>query len=415
MEYKIFGCKTNKYFTEKWLNTDYLSDKTWTFIASCIVTDKAKSKWIKYLKDTIKWFQNKNDKIYLSGCWTIKKWELVNDFYKTYPELKEFEENIILLWEDPEKSWIEEKVNILKKRSISTRKYVIIQNWCDNYCTFCLTIKARWKHFSRKTEEIINEIQNIEKLGVKEIILTWTNIGAWWTSNTIKYKETKLNELLREILSKTNIPRIRISSLWIEYIDDELLEIFQNTRIYPHFHLSIQSWSDKILKSMNRNYSRKTLENTLLKINSIKRDDNILISIWADFIVGFPWEDEKDFEDTLEIIEKYNIVKVHCFPFSSHKKSDSIPAWLFPNQVDEKIKHERIKLISELGENIRKKFLKLNSWKELNLLLERVTETKFTWWSENYIDLNEYNFTVNNWEIIRNWNIVKWIYNFSEQ
>lgn len=410
MQHKVFWCKINKYFTEKWLNTDFFDDKKWVFINSCIVTDKAKSKWIKFIKDEIKKFSNDSQKIYLSGCWPIRKWELVDNFYEIYPELSDSKDRIVLLWEDPENDWLKLKLDKIKKISIYTRKYVIIQNWCDNFCTFCLTIQARWKHKSRSIEDIIEEIKNYEKSWIKEVVITWTNIGAWWAPDSREFDKSEFANLIEQIFDKTNIPRIRISSLWIEYINDELIKIFANTRIYAHLHLSIQSWSDRILKSMNRNYDKRTLENVLEKLNKIKRDDSIKLSIWADFIVWFPDESDEDFEETLAIIKKYSITKVHAFPFSAHEKNDFIPASLFTNQISEKTKKERMQKITKIWDEIRDEFIEENNWVELKILVEKHSWDKFAWWSENYISLNENNFIPSSWEQVKVGNIVSWIF-----
>lgn len=410
MEYKIFWCKTNKYFTEKWLNTKYLHDKSWVFVASCIVTDNAKSKWIKFIKDSVARLEDENAKVYLSWCWTMLNWEIITDFFDRYSELLPYKERIVILWEDPDKEWMIDKIDKARRKTLSTRRYVIIQNWCDSYCTFCTTIQARWGHSFRNAESIIWEIKELEVLWAKEIVLTWTNIWAWGASDTCRPQESRLKDLLSEILNKTKIPRIRISSLWIEFINDDLLEVFKNDRIYAHFHLSIQSWSGKILKSMNRHYSKEELEEVLSKINSLKRNDDIHISIWADLIVWFPWEDDSDFDLTLDLIKKHMIAKVHAFPFSAHNKHDTIPAAFFDWQIDEKIKRDRMKKILEVWESVRSDFLELNNWKKLNLLLERITETSFSWWSENYIALNSSNFRIDQWQDIKVWNIVSWIY-----
>lgn len=416
MDYKIFWCKTNKYYTEKWLNSGLLKDKKWIFVASCIVTQKAKAKWIKFVKDAIKKLKE-DEKVFISWCAAIRKWKLYDEFYEKYQELEIYKDKIVLLWEDPEKEW--EKISSIQwiNKFLYTRKYIIIQNWCDNYCTFCMTIQARWSHYSRKSEDIINEIKKFEKIWWKEIVLTWTNIWAWWTENTKDYKNTKFAEILNDILNKTTIERIRISSLGIEYINDELCNIIKNTRIYPHLHLSIQSWSDKILKLMNRNYSKKELESALTKLRWIKRDDNVYLSIWADFIVGFPSEDEEDFEDTLEIIEKFKITKLHAFPFSAHDNNDIIPAAKYPWQISEKIKKDRMKIIMEIWNNIRQDFLRDNSWKELKLLIEKCNADKsiFSWWSENYIALNEKNFIACTNSEIEIWNVIKWFYTYKPE
>lgn len=414
MHYKIFWCKTNKYFTEKWLNSNELADKKGIFVASCIVTDKAKSKWIKFVKDTISNFENDEEKIYLSWCWTIKNWELDEDFYKKYPELSEFKDKIMLLKEKPEKEISKDKIRQIRERKIYTRKYLVIQNWCDNYCTFCLTIQARWWHSSRNKDSIISEILEFEKTWWSEIVLTGTNIWAYGSSNTTKIIESSFWELLKEILDKTNITRIRISSLWIEFVSDELIEIFRNVRIYPHFHLSIQSWSDKILKSMNRNYTEEKLNDVLSKLNKMERSDWVLSSIWADIIVWFPWESENDFNKSLDLLEKYNITKLHAFPFSAHKSHYSIPAWSFPNQIDDKIKRERMSEIASKAEAVRESFCKKNNWKTLKILVEKNSNWLFSGWSENYIALNQNNFIPFKNHEIKHWNIVGWIFHFKE-
>ncbi|MDD2487539.1 MAG: radical SAM protein [Candidatus Gracilibacteria bacterium] len=411
MQYKVFGCKTNKYFTEKWLSSGSLADKKGMFIASCIVTDRAKSKWLKFVKDTISGFQTDDEKIYLSGCGTIKNGKLDENFYDIYPELKEYKCKIVLLGEDPEKENTSIRLDSIKKRIIYTRKYLIIQNGCDNYCTFCLTIQARGGHNSRDVDSIISEIQDFSSSGGKEIVLTGTNIGAWGASDTKKFDESKLHELLEEILEKTTMPRIRISSLGIEYISERLLKIFSNPRIYPHFHLSIQSGSDKILKSMNRNYSEKKLNEILERLNDLKRMDGILPSIGADMIIGFPGESQEDFEKSLNLLEKYNITKLHAFPFSSHKSHYSIPAGAFPNQIDDKIKRERMDVIGKEANRVRECFQKKNDGKSMNMLVEKIGDQTFSGWSENYILLNQENFTPSDNQEIKRGNIIEGIFN----
>ncbi len=399
MQYKIFWCKVNKYFAEKWLNSKELKDKTWVFVATCVVTDNAKTKWIKFIINEIK--KLKKWKIYLTWCWVLKKWKINKDFYKIYTELSKFKDKIVLLKENSK--------NIFQK-NIYTRKNIMIQNWCDNNCTFCMTILARWKHKSRDSKSIIEEIYNFEKNWWKEIVITWINIWAYWCDNTRNFKNSKFANLLKKILEKTNIPRIRISSIWIEYINKNLIKLFENTRINPHFHLSIQSWSDKILKLMNRNYLRKNITEVLKKLNSLKRDDSVFISIGADIIVWFPGEEEKDFNYSLDFIKKFNITKAHIFPFSSHKKYSTVPASRLPNQINENLKLKRVQKLKKESDLIRSQFIQKNKWKILNILIEKLKWKTFSWWSENYIELNESNFKPLTWEKIKVWEIIKWIF-----
>jgi len=148
MEYKIFGCKVNKYYTDEWLNSDYLSDKKGIFIASCVVTDNAKRKWIKFIKDTAKVLPD-NHKIYVSGCGAFTDGKAQNDFFEVYPHLEYLKNVVEILDEIPDskpkpKLNIEEIKNKLKNiPQIYTKKFLLIQGGCDSFCTFCLTVKKR--------------------------------------------------------------------------------------------------------------------------------------------------------------------------------------------------------------------------------------------------------------------------------
>lgn len=426
MEYKIFGCKVNKYYTDEWLNSGYLKDKKGIFVASCVVTDNAKRKWIKFVKDIAK---GETEKIYISGCWAFKSWEAQNDFFEIYPELEHLKWKIEILWEKPEelkKDIINSKeIKSIKEKlksipQIYTKKFLLIQWWCDSFCTFCLTVKKRWKHYYRDKDSIVEEINDFEKAWWKEVVLTWVNLSAWWLESTnpppspIPIKEgghkvpSRFAELLRYILDNTNIPRIRISSMWPEFIDDKCLEIFKETRIYPHFHYSVQSWSSNVLKAMHRHYDGKYMRDLLEKTKNIKRDDNVEVSIWADLIVWFPWETEEDFLDTYNLVKDWLITKIHGFPFSPHTTWETVPAWSFPNQLSDIIKKDRMWRLEEIWEQIRDEFIEKNVWNEFEVLIEVVKTDENTWktiwkgWTQNYIDVDNTNFEVISWEVKRN-------------
>ena len=161
MPYKIFWCKVNKYFLNQRL--DYFYQK-WNnldnslLIATCVVTDRAKNKWVKEAKQAlIEWLQ-----VLITWCWSSSRWNLVteSEFYSIYPELKIYSDKIILLPESPEKNGF--SYNIWWKSPIYTKHFLVIQNGCDNHCTFCLTVDKRWQHVSRPLVEIIQEIHEIE-------------------------------------------------------------------------------------------------------------------------------------------------------------------------------------------------------------------------------------------------------------
>lgn len=418
MKYKVFWCKVNKYYTDKWLSSNYFDSKSGIFLATCVVTDQAKRRWIKYIKDIFKNMDlniELGEKLFISWCWAFKDWVAQEEFFDLYPELLQYKNYIEILWENPELHntkndktifTIKEKLKTLPQ--LYTKKFVLIQWGCDSFCTFCLTVQKRWRHFFRSKEDIRDEILYFEKSWWKEVVLTWVNLSAWGLNSTNDIWKSKFAELLEYLLDNTSIPRLRISSMWPEFINDTCLKIFENKRIYPHFHYSIQSWSSNILKSMARHYDSQYMRKILEKTRNIKRQDNVQISIWADMIVWFPWETEDDFKQSLDLISDYNITKLHAFPFSAHTMAESVPAWFFKDQVDNEIKKERMFQIMSLGDSIRDKFINDNIWKTFEVLIETVKDDKWKGWTQNYIEVDSDNFLIISWIIWKN-EIVNWI------
>ena len=441
MQYKIFWCKVNKYYTDKWLNSDYLKDKQGIFVASCVVTDNAKRKWIKFIKDLlVKGEINENEKVFISWCWAFKNWEAQEDFFNLYPDLEEFKWRIEILWEDPEgphlispkgreiatkeikKLDLSKLKNKLKNTEIYTKKFVLIQGWCDSFCSFCLTVVKRWRHYFRAKEDLAEEIEEFAQNWWKEVVLTWINLSAWGLNSTnpelwrqvnkIEEVVSNFSELLEYLLINTSIKRLRISSLWPEFIDEKLLKIFENTRIYPHFHFSAQSGSNEVLKNMKRHYTWDFIKQVMLDLRNIKREDNIELSIWADIIVWFPGETSNDFKKTLDLIKTCKITKVHAFPFSAHKLWENVPAWFYKEQISDKIKKDRMFEIMSLSEQIRDDFIDENIWKEFEILIEVVKDDwKWKGWTQNYIEASNENIEIISWEIKRNeiiiWKLIK--------
>ncbi len=446
MQYKVFGCKVNKYYTDRWLNSDYLSDKTGTFVASCVVTDSAKRKWVRFVKREVENISG-TQKIYISGCGAFKDGKAQSDFFEIYPDLNFAKDKIEVLDEEPTNSPSLDQTSILnsfpskgkeatseasslleervergitwgaidlsklkaaQKTQIYTRKYLLVQWGCDSFCTFCLTVQKRGRHYYRSAEDIIEEIKEFEQQWGKEVVLTGVNLSAWGLDNTHDIKNfsqdmvkdwekwggSKFSELLRKILDDTSIPRVRISSLWPEFIDDAVLEILAEERIYPHFHFSIQSGSSSTLKSMARHYDGDYMRKLLKKTREATREDKVSISIGADLIVWFPGETEEDFMDTYNLVKDYQITKVHAFPFSAHTMGESVPAGKFKNQIPESVKKDRMQKLMTLWDQVREDFKKSQVWKVFKVLVEKSWKDSFSGWTENYIEADETNFEI---------------------
>lgn len=398
MPYKVLGCKVNKYFLNQRL--DFFS-KTWNnledtlLIATCVVTDRAKNKRLREVKIALKgWLQ-----VAITWCWSLERGNLIdiNKFFDIYPELLPWSKQITLLPESP--TW-----SFSSLHNIYTKHFLVIQNWCDNHCSFCLTVSKRWAHVSRKLEEIIDEIHEVECNWGKEIVITWINLAARGCSNSVKYEETKFPYLLREILKRTSIPRIRISSIWPEYANDEFFEVVSEDRIMPHFHYSVQSFSTNVLKNMWRHYSWDELRAVLNKTRNVRRNDGCLVSIWADIIVWFPWESESDFMETFNGIEEYWITKLHAFPFSDHTQREWIPASKFWNQIDYQTKKEREDRLIQQWDKIRENFLQQNKWTSHKVLVEERKNWKRRGWTENYIQV-EIEWDYERWNIITDYSL----------
>lgn len=390
MHHKVYGCKVNKFYLNKRIAhleaTNQVNDNLF-LVATCVVTDRAKMKWVKEIIEQAKLGKH----ILIAGCGSITKGKATerSAFFTYYPELQPYEEQISLLAEDP----LEEESELafsfkMPNQKLRTKNYVIIQNGCDNHCSFCLTIFKRGSHRNRPLPEIIEEIRQIEAEGGKEIVLTGINLAAWGASNTRNAKESRFNELLEAILEQTTIPRIRISSLDPQYLDDRFFELMNNPRLCPHFHLSIQSFSDTVLKLMNRAYDSKKLDEVLKKLRNLNRPDAELVSIGADIISGFPWETEADFQITCEAVQKYRITKLHAFPFSDHHKAERIPASSLPDQVPNEIRKSRNRKLIEIGDQVRDDFVAQNYGKKLQVLIEESKNGKVKGWTENYLQIS---------------------------
>ena len=401
-----------------------MSDKQGYFIASCVVTDKAKAKWVKHAKKILPKIAE-GEKLYLSGCGNIRDGVVDPRFFEVYSELEEYKNIIEILPEDPDdfrvtkeqkNEMMKTKIRSLRKiagKELFTRKYMVIQTGCDNFCTFCLTVQARGRHKWRPIEEIIDEIDGFVEGGGKEVVFTGINLGAWWATSSNNYAESKFVELVEVVLEKTNLERLRISSLGVEFVSDKLIKLFENPRINAYVHLSIQSGSSNILRVMNRHYDGDQVRNILMKLRNIIREDGVTLNIGADLIVWFPGETDEDFQETEKIVRDFEITQLHAFPFSAHLDHYSVPAGKYENQVPNHTAQSRLKKLLRVGENVFESFANRQKKQSLSLLVEKTSESRFSGWSENYLFCNETNFTPFPDQEIGRGKILRWIYKSS--
>lgn len=262
--------------------------------------------------------------------------------------------------------------------STRSRALVQVQDGCDNFCAYCITVLARGRSKNRPEDEIIAEINDRVKEGYNEVVLTGINIGAYGCSKTTKPEESKLAELLQAILDKTDIQRIRLTSMGPEYFfhesgarnqepaykfNNQLFEILKNTRICRHIHLAVQSGSDEVLKKMRRNYTVKQMDRIISRLTK----DIPGIAITADVIVGFPEETDADFKKTVDFVRLNKLAKTHVFPYSARKGTAAAEM----EQIADKVKKKRAKKLQQIADKFRKEFIGSQIGKKASVLWEK--------------------------------------------
>lgn len=229
-----------------------------------------------------------------------------------------------------------------------TRGFVQVQNGCDHRCTFCIIPFGRGPSRSVSTQDVINSINSLLKNGVKEIVLTGVDLTSWGIDI---FGKPSLGLLVKKILKNIpNLHRLRLSSIDPAEVDFDLMDAFEHEeRLMPHIHLSIQHGDDIILKRMKRRHIYRDVINF---VKEAKRRRNDIV-FGGDFIAGFPTEDEKAHQKSIQLITEANITYIHVFPYSNRKNT---PASNMP-QLQKKIIKKRAKELRDLAEKQHNKFL----------------------------------------------------------
>ena len=357
LKFKIItqGCRTNIYESEI-LRSIFLenglvecSDEKEADILilhSCCVTHKAERDARKIISRFLK---NERALKILTGCYSkiIKE----NGFNG---ELR-----LIHNYEDiPPLIGIQDK-NIEKLHLKHKRFFLKIQEGCNFKCSYCIIPYVRGKARSRDPDEIFCEFEKALSAGVKEIVISGTQIGEYG-------KEFKKDIVwLIENLLKWNISyRIRLSSIEVVYINEKLISLLKNPKVCKHLHIPLQSGSDRILKEMRRPYDTSFFEKKIEMIREEIKD----FCLGTDVIVGFPGEDEEEFKKTLEFVEKINFSYLHVFSFSKRPFTD---LWN-GEEIKSKMKKERVKKLILLDKKLRENFLKKLIGENLKVLPEKM-------------------------------------------
>jgi threonylcarbamoyladenosine tRNA methylthiotransferase MtaB len=238
-----------------------------------------------------------------------------------------------------------------------SRAFVKVQQGCDMFCAYCIVPHARGKPWSRKAGEVIAEIEALHRKGFREIVLTGINIGLY---------EGGLARLVQEVIARTSMERIRISSLEPWTVEDALLEIMEREpRMCRHLHLPLQHGSDRILRAMGRPYDSGFYRSLLHRIRSGIGN----MAVGSDVVVGFPGEDDAAFDENYRFIADAPVSYLHVFPFSPRPGT---PAFLMGPRVNESVARERAERLRELSREKRAAFSRSQVGSDQEILVTRV-------------------------------------------
>ena len=372
MKFKTLGCRLNTFETETIKSiTEKLDFKNLTFVNTCSVTKEASKNSKKYVRQLKK--SSPHNTVIVSGCDA----HIEKETYMNMPEVDVVVGNDVKLdesiWGEIKKSGRlgflgesvrklkKEKTNILPNFTKRSRAYLEIQNGCNHSCTFCIIPQGRGLSKSVPMDTILEKIRNLVNKGFKEIVLTGVDITCWGSDIA---GNDKLGDLVNNILNKTpNLPRLRLSSIDVSEMDDNLLHVFKtNKRMMPHLHLSLQSGNNLILKRMKRRHSREQAIDLCRNLKAARPE----VTFGADLIAGFPTESDTMFLDTIKLVAECDISWLHIFPYSGRPNT---PASRMP-QVNKHEISRRSKMLRDLAQQKKvQHFAKLKE-RTLSVLME---------------------------------------------
>jgi tRNA-2-methylthio-N6-dimethylallyladenosine synthase len=243
--------------------------------------------------------------------------------------------------------------------------FLTIQEGCDKFCHFCCVPYTRGAEFSRPVADVLKEAKHLVSKGVHEIFLLGQNVNAYHGSSPHSSKEWGLGRLLRELAEIDGLERLRYMTSHPRDVDDELIEAHRDVaKVMPYLHLPVQSGSDHILKAMNRKHTADEYFRIIDRLREVQPG----IAFSSDFIVGYPGETDKDFQDTLNLVEKVFYAQCYSFKYSPRPGT---PAAAHELQVPEKVKDERLAVLQDLLRQQQDKFNADKVGQTMSVLFEK--------------------------------------------
>lgn len=262
-----------------------------------------------------------------------------------------------------------------------TRVYVKIEDGCESKCSYCAIADARGPVRSKPVEEVVREVEALAENGTREVVLTGIETGSYGKDLGMK---NGLGELIALLDKRGSCDRIRLGSLAPELIGESFVNTVKDCKILaPHFHMSMQSGSDKVLRDMRRRYSSEmALRNIMLIKEAIPN-----AQFTTDMMVGFPGESDQDFMKTVEFVRKVGFIDVHVFAYSRRKNT---PAAAYEGQIEESVKKQRSAILIKEKNLVRDSVLQkiVEGGEVLSCILESERDGLYTAHSDEYFEVN---------------------------
>ena len=385
-----FGCKVNQYesnmmkenmLSSNFFYTEDLSDANIIIVNTCSVTNVADKKCLKMIRRLKREYSNAI--LVVAGCSSQNKQSVYESLDidilignrdksiidKLIKEYIETEKKYVKFYNDRNLDFEDMYISDYNH----TRAFIKIEDGCDNFCSYCIIPYVRGSVRSKDFDKVIKEAKELAKHGHKEIVLTGIHTGHYLNNGY------DLTDLINELSKIDDIKRIRISSIEVTELNDKFLDMLKNNdKVCDHLHIPLQAGSDEILKRMNRKYDLAYYEEKIKKIRSIRPD----ISISTDIIVGFPYETEELFLNTLEFSKKIKFSKIHVFPYSVRVGT---AAANMKEQVDEVVKKERVKRLMAVSHMLEVDYFNKFKDKELDILIETCDNNVSEGHTSNYL------------------------------
>ncbi|MFW5749487.1 MAG: tRNA (N6-isopentenyl adenosine(37)-C2)-methylthiotransferase MiaB [Halanaerobium sp.] len=362
-----YGCQMNEHDSERlagmleemgYQHTEELAEADIILLNTCIIRENAELKVFGKLGE-LKQYKRENPELIIGigGC-MMQQDQPVDEVYKKYrhvdlifgthnihhlpnliKEIEETRDRVVEVW-DEEEGLIPD---LPAKRESEHSAWISIIQGCDNFCTYCIVPYVRGRERSRPVDSIVQEAEKLAEDGVKEITLLGQNVNSYGSDLE---KEITFPRLLEELNEVEKLKRIRFMTSHPRDFSDELLEKIKTLdKVANHIHLPVQSGSNKVLKEMNRGYTREYYIDRVKKIQA----EIPGAAVSTDFIVGFPGESEEDFEKTIELVKELNFDMAYTFIYSPRSGT---PAARRDDQIEEEVKKERLKRLMDLQNKI---------------------------------------------------------------